>query len=125
MDDRLKKAISWACFWMILVGIVFGMLIPWFVVTYGPTLFPKADFSGFENSMNTSSIIVSFASAVLGAFSIYQASASSKEMKNLLNQVNRLNAQQEEMNRMLQPLVHFGESTPGTGDWTADPGIIE
>lgn len=125
MDNRLKKVISWTCFALILVGLIFGMLIPWLIVTYGPTLWPDANYSGFENSMNTSSIIISLASAALGAFSIYQASSSSKEMRSLLEKVNQLNVQQEEMKKMLQPLVHFGETKAGTGDWSVDPRATE
>lgn len=132
LDDTIRKVVSWACVIIILVAIVLGMLLPWLLMTYGPTLFPEKDLSGCESTLQTSSIVISFASAFLGAYSIYQAAASSKETKLLLERVNELNSYQQEMNKtvktvenMLKAEVHVVDAQFPPGGWKPDKGDAE
>lgn len=124
MDGTLKKVISWSIFGIILLVVIVGVVIPSIVLTYGPAMYPKADFSSFEDSLQYTSIVLSFASVFLGCFSIYQASVSSKEAKVLLERIDILKSKQDEMNNLLRyKKFEVVESQPAS--WTLDPSNME
>lgn len=124
MDGTLKKVVSWSIFGIILLVVIVGVIIPCIILTYGPALYPDSDFSSFEDSLQFTSIILSFASVFLGGFSIYQASVSSKETKVLQERVDTLKSKQEEMNNLLRyKKFEMVESQPTA--WTPDPSNME
>lgn len=124
MDGTLKKVISWSIFGIILLVLIVGVIIPSIILTYGPAMYPETDFSSFRDSLQYTSIILSFASVFLGLLSIFQASVSSKETKVLLERIDTLKSKQEEMNNLLRyKKFEVVESNPTS--WAPDPSNME
>ena len=125
MGPQLKKTISWTIYIVIAICIVGGVLIPAFITMIQPTFFPEADISGFISWMQTASIWVSFFSAALGGFSVWQATRSEKETKAVLDTIrqtiNTIKVGQDELASFLHnPNFHYGQLSMGETTWTQD-----
>lgn len=125
MGSSLRKAIGWTIYIVIAICIVGGVLIPAFVKMIQPTFFPQTDISGFSDWMQTSSIWVSFFSAALGGFSVWQATRSEKETKVVLDAItqtmNTIKCGQEEIASFLHnPNFHYGQQKNSRESWTQD-----
>ena len=94
MEQKLKNIICWTTY----ITIAFLTLIT--VITLcvnlvAPTFFPDKDISGFKSYINTASIILSFLSAGLAFFSIWQARESGKQATVILNEIHEIKHKQE------------------------------
>lgn len=89
MDDRLKKIIAWTTYIIAITVIILtiGALI---VNMLAPTLFPNVDISGIKRYIDTLCVILSFLSAALGGYSIWQANTSGKQAANILKSIEHI-----------------------------------
>lgn len=108
MNKRLKSAIQWSVF-IILIIITVITLFSLVMVMVAPTWFKGLDISGFNNYIIISGIILSFLSVGMGALSIWQAKASNKESAKILDKIQIIQHQQEILNNKFD-LLKFGNS---------------
>lgn len=94
MNKDLKKVISWTLFIIILTIIIIS-LIASIINMIQPTFFPEVDISGFKNYTNAISVLLSFLSAGLGMFSIWQSNLSSQQSVEILNGIKDIEKEQK------------------------------
>lgn len=121
MSDKLKSFIHWMTTILIFVCIIGFIFIPIAIIMLAPTFWPESDFSGFKDWISSASIFVSFFSAILGAYSIHQASDSNKTTQGILNDLQTIKANQEITNRIiLMPSPKIRETEYETKSWDND-----
>lgn len=94
MDQRLKKVIQWTTYFVI-VFIILLTILSLTVNLIQPTFFPETNISGFQAYINTTAMILSFLSAGLGIFSIWQANTSGKQATDILNGIRDIERKQD------------------------------
>lgn len=94
LDEKLKKVIQWTIFILILVISIAVILIPVIVTIY----FPDSELA--KNSsvvIGVASGIIGFLSAILGVVSVFQSSASSKQVERILGEIKSISDSQKMM----------------------------
>ena len=94
MNDKLKHAIQWSLYALIMFVIIVT-LVCLMVNIIAPTFFPEQNISGFKDYINTLCVILSFLSAGLGIYSILQANMSEKQANGMINSIHELKEQQK------------------------------
>lgn len=94
MDPKIKKAAQWTTYFVI-VFIILITVVSLVVNLIAPTLFPNKDISGFRAYIDTAAMILSFLSAGLGFFSIWQANTSSRQAVDILNGIHEIETKQD------------------------------
>ena len=94
MDPKLKKVAQWTTYFVI-IFIILITVISLVVNLIAPTFFPRANISGFKAYINTAAMILSFLSAGLGFFSIWQANTSSRQAVDILNGIHEIETKQD------------------------------
>lgn len=103
MDERLKKVTQWTIYILIVLIIIFTLVIL-LVLVIAPTFFPEKDVSGFKDYINTFCVLLSFLSAGLGLYSVFQATSSNKQAERMIQSIQELKYQQELLCVRLSPI---------------------
>lgn len=93
-----------------------------------PTLFPELNISGIKDYINTFCVILSFMSAGLGIYSIWQANLSGKQATEILNSIKSIEKEQKFTKDLLEVITNTfdNEKTSQTStinkenDWNID-----
>lgn len=93
MDQKLKKTIQWSVFVIILIALIISV-VALVISMIQPTLFPGVNIDGFKSYITIASVFVSFLSAGLGGFSIWQANNSNKQSVQILNAISEIKSEQ-------------------------------
>lgn len=125
VDPKLKKAAQWTTYFVI-VFIILITVISLVVNLVAPTLFPSTDISGFRAYINTAAMILSFLSAGLGFFSIWQANTSNRQAVDILNGIHEIEAKQD---LLTKDIMSMGKQNVQRADantnavWTPDRDV--
>lgn len=96
MNKRLKKTVQWTVYLLIVILVLFT-LISATVNVIAPTFFPNANIDGFKDYLNMLSVLLSVSSAMLGAYSVWQASKGGKQTRKIIESVQTLKQQQQDI----------------------------
>lgn len=121
MSDRLKNVIQWTIYILIVLVALFT-IISLLINVLAPTFFPKVNISGFKDYINTFGIILSFLSAVLGFYSIWQSFKSGRQANEMINSIHDLKQQQETLLVILKSTDNLGTvfTNRADGQWIKD-----
>ena len=124
MDDKLKTCIQWTIY-VIVTGAIVFFLISLVITMIKPTCFPNIDISGFENHLTNAAVFVSFLSAGLGAFSVWQANSSSKQSVEIIKKLNEIENEQLKISNNILSIrktnINKKYSTESGQNWDQEP----
>ena len=126
-NNKLKNTVLWTIYVSILLISIFT-LICIIINVIAPTFFPERDISGFIQYVNIFGIILSFLSAGLGIFSIWQANVSNKQVSEILQSLQSIEHDKtlsKELIRVVGKIVDDGLTTLSSraktdGSWEPD-----
>lgn len=101
MDNKLKKAIQWTLFILILIFILSLVFIPTVAGLYFPE---SAIASNSEQFITVVSIMIGFLSTGLSVFSVYQANSGNKQVAQILKTVKSISEYQEVLNSKISEI---------------------
>lgn len=122
MDNKLKKVIQWTVYIMVTLAII-TILASLVVNILQPTFFPNVSIDGFQNYTNNASVLLSFLSAGLGFFSIWQANLSSKQSASILSDLSVIKRNQERISGNIVSLGQHNVETAqakSSNQWAED-----
>ena len=105
-------------------------MVNFFIDVY--TFFPEKDISGFKEYINTLCVILSFLSAGLGCYSIWQAFVSDKHAEKIINSLQTIEREQriaQDLMRVMTNTLDNGSITKTAdasinGSWKPDKDVV-
>lgn len=116
-DSKLQKKSFFVSFWKVafcilgIVTIVGGIILPWLFQLFFPIFWPQLDISSLSGFMESASIIVSFLSLGLGAYSVWQARESEIQMAEALSGIHSIDDRQKVLMQSMNRAIRLGQKS--------------
>lgn len=124
MDKRLKTVLQWSIFVLLMLIIVLMLIIPLACWVFSTIFKFDFDSSGISEIFGIAGVIISFLSAGLGCFSIWQANHGTQQTNKILEEVDSIKKQNDILKSMIslqQPNINYGSAeTSNSQCWSTD-----
>lgn len=116
MDERFKKTIQWTIYAIILLILLVGFFIPFFIY-----IFSKEPVNNVVATLNYAGAGLSFCSMVIAVYTIYTSDRSQHKLEESLNNVLEIQRNiQNGQNRIEQRLGDADKESKPNNNWAPD-----